>query len=200
MNLPLATAFISFYKVFYFTMLIEAGFLPPPSASPSIFLCICFPLRPLMILLFCYDVCLFPYFCFVCIVILLLLIIVLFILCILLHLFLSLELVMVEVRSSECEGFYLWGCNINHQMFSARHDPWPLPLSKELVHIYQRMEQNGSQIKSGILLVLTLLLQYATYYMLLFKRVRLFIVFESSLLCSPRLHLFYIKNWPVIKQ
>lgn len=74
MNLPLATAFISFYKVFYFTMLIEAGFLPPPSASPSI----CFPLRPLMNPPLCYDVCLFPYFCFVCIFILLLLIIVLF--------------------------------------------------------------------------------------------------------------------------
>lgn len=156
MNLPLATAFISFYKVFYFTMLIEAGFLPPPSASPSIFLCICFPLRLLMILPLCYDVCLFPYFCFVCIFILLLLIIVLFILCILLHLLISLELVMVGVWGSECEGFYLSGCDINHQMFSARNDPWPLPLSREFVHIYQGTEQNGSQINSGIPLTLLL--------------------------------------------
>jgi len=67
MNLPLATAFISFYKVFYFTMLIEAGFLPPPSASPSIFLCICFPLRPLMIQPESRSLAMFVYFLIFCV-------------------------------------------------------------------------------------------------------------------------------------
>lgn len=155
MNLPLATAFISFYKVFYFTMLIEPGFLPPPSASPSIFLCICFPLRPLMILLESRSVTMFVYF-------------LTFVLCASSSAFTNYFAIYSALSPtfirfswvsngwrvcvwnwpcicSESEGFYLSGCYINHQIFSARRDPWPLTRWKEFAHVYH--VRNGCQIK-----------------------------------------------------
>lgn len=123
MNLPLATAFISFYKVFYFTMLIEPGFLPPPSASLSIFPCICFPLRPLMILLESRSVTMFVYF--LTFASLSAFTDLLFILCFLLHLFISLELATVEELCVKLAVYLLWEWRIS-AILIVRYLAWPM--------------------------------------------------------------------------